>query len=104
MAHQSRAGREPWEEATRWVKLVGGESDPVSDALWKRARGSTDPALGLHRVIPGRDDERLRALGFPSDRVAAYVCVGTVCSAPLTDEASLARQLDEAATRHARAD
>ena len=86
------------------VTVVGGESDPLANALWHRTRGSTDPALGLHRVIPGRDDERLRALGFPSDRVAAYVCVGTVCSAPLTDEASLARQLDEAATRHARAD
>jgi len=31
--------------------------------------------------------------GFPADRVAAYVCVGTTCSAPLTDEGSLRREL-----------
>jgi len=32
------------------------------------------------------------------------VCVGTVCSAPIADEASLGRQLDEAGSRHARSD
>ena len=45
MAHQSRAGREPWEEATRWVKLVGGESDLAHLPL--RASGRPTFACGL---------------------------------------------------------
>jgi hypothetical protein len=72
----------------------------------------TDPGRSLHRLIPERlddrgtasDDEMLGRLGFPVDRVAAYVCVGTVCSAPIADEASLGRSLDEASRRHTHPD
>ena len=86
------------------VTVVGPAGDPAAEALWRRARASTDPARSLHRVVPEHDAERASRLGFPANRVAAYVCVGTVCSAPLADEASLARQLDEARARHPRSD
>ena len=94
------------------VAVVGPADDPAADALWRRARASTDPARSLHRLVPGRADDRgierdpeiLTRLGFPSDRVAAYVCVGTVCSAPIADEASLGRALDEASRRHTHPD
>ena len=86
------------------VTVVGPSGDAIAEALWARARMSTDPARSLHRLVPDRDGEVLARLGFPADRVAAYVCIGTVCSAPLADEASLIRQLEEATTRHARAD
>jgi uncharacterized protein YyaL (SSP411 family) len=86
------------------VTVVGPADDDVATALWRRARASTDPARSLHRLEPGRDGETLARLGFPADRVAAYVCVGTVCSAPIADEASLGRALDEAARRHTHPD
>jgi uncharacterized protein YyaL (SSP411 family) len=86
------------------VTVVGPEADPLAAALWSRARTSTDPARSIHRVVPGRDAEVVARLGFPADRVAAYVCVGTVCSAPIADESSLARTLDEASMRHTRHD
>jgi uncharacterized protein len=94
------------------VTVVGPEDDALATALWRRARATTDPARSLHRLVPGRadargvdgDPETLTRLGFPIDRVAAYVCIGTVCSAPITDEASLGRALEEANKRLAHPD
>jgi uncharacterized protein len=86
------------------VTVVGPAGDPLAAALWNGTVALTDPASGRHRVLPERDAGEIARLGFPADRVAAYVCVGTVCSAPITDEASLDRALAEAAERHTRAD
>ena len=94
------------------VTVVGPADDPVAAALWRRASASTDPARSLHRLVPERLDDRgqprdaaaIARLQFPTDRVAAYVCIGTVCSAPIADAASLARALDEATRRHGHPD
>jgi uncharacterized protein YyaL (SSP411 family) len=86
------------------VTVVGSADDAVAAALWRRARATTDPASSLHRLEPDRDGEALARLGFPAERVAAYVCIGTVCSAPIADEDALARALDEASRRYAHPD
>jgi uncharacterized protein YyaL (SSP411 family) len=94
------------------VTVVGPAEDVVAATLWRRARANTDPAGSLHRLVPGRRDDRgfeaddavLGRVGFPIDRVAAYVCIGTVCSTPIADEAALGRALDEAARRHTHPD
>ena len=94
------------------VTVVGPADDPLAAALWRQASGSTDPARSLHRLVPKRLDDRgepqdaeaIARLQFPADRVAAYVCIGTVCSAPIADEPSLARALDEATRRHTHPD
>jgi len=86
------------------VTVVGPADDVLASTLWRRVRATIDPASSLHRLEPERDAETLARLGFPSDRVAAYVCIGTVCSAPIADEASLGRALDEASRRHTHPD
>jgi len=86
------------------VTVVGRPDDPLAATLWRRARATIDPASSLHRLEPERDAETLARLGFPVARVAAYVCIGTVCSAPIADEASLGRALDEAGRRHTHPD
>jgi uncharacterized protein YyaL (SSP411 family) len=86
------------------VTVVGPADDAVAVTLWRRARATTDPASSLHRLEPERDAEALARLGFPVDRVAAYVCIGTVCSAPIADDDSLTRALDEASRRHTHPD
>jgi uncharacterized protein len=86
------------------VTVVGRAEDAVASALWRRVRATTDPASSLHRLDPDRDHETLARLGFPPDRIAAYVCIGTVCSAPIADEGSLERALDEASRRHTHPD
>ncbi|HEY8825753.1 MAG TPA: DUF255 domain-containing protein [Candidatus Limnocylindria bacterium] len=86
------------------VTVVGPVDDALAVALWRGARATTDPARSLHRLEPDRDAEMLERLGFPRNRLAAYVCIGTVCSAPIADEASLGRALDEASRRHTHPD
>jgi len=86
------------------VSVVGPADDALAETLWQRARATTDPARSLHRLVPSRDDETLGRLGFPAERTAAYVCIGTVCSAPIADEASLERALGEASRRHTHPD
>ena len=86
------------------VTVVGPAEETLASTLWRRARATTDPARSLHRLVAGRDEETIKRLGFPVDRIAAYVCIGTVCSAPIADEASLERALDEAGRRHTHPD
>lgn len=84
------------------IAVVGPDNDPRAAAMWAAALACDDPARALHRLVPGRDDERLASLGYASDRIAAYVCIGTVCSAPLEDEQALNGELDRARARHDR--
>jgi len=84
------------------IVVVGPEGDARAEALWSAARRSDDPARSLHRLVPERDAERMATLGYPADVVAAYVCVGTVCSAPLADESALASELARAKDRFQR--
>jgi len=86
------------------ITVVGPADDVLATALWRQARATTDPSRSLHRLEPGRDGEILARLGFPAERVAAYVCIGTVCSAPNADEESLASALTEASRRHSHPD
>ena len=84
------------------VAVVGREDDALAGALWSVAARCDDPARALHRLVPERDAERLQSLGYAPDRTAAYVCIGTVCSAPLADEAALTGELDRARRRFER--
>ena len=77
----------------RLVVVVGPPDDPVATALWRIALQSDDPAGGRQWLVPGRDDEGLADRGYPVDRVAAYVCIGTTCSAPITAPADLSAEL-----------
>ena len=77
----------------RLVVVVGPEADPIAEALWQIALASDDPTGARQWLVPGRDDERIAGRGYPSGRVAAYVCVGTLCSAPITAPAGLAAEL-----------
>jgi len=77
----------------RLVVVVGPADDPVAKALWQIALQSDDPNGARQWLVPGRDAERIAARGYPGERAAAYVCIGTVCSAPITAAAGLAAEL-----------
>jgi uncharacterized protein YyaL (SSP411 family) len=87
-AATARAQSEP-----RLVVVVGPLDSPVATALWRIALRSDDPAGARQWLVPGRDAQRIADRGYPADRVAAYVCVGTVCSAPITDPGDLSAEL-----------
>ena len=81
------------------ISVVGPEPDATATALWQVATGNDDPARSLHRLAPERDAARLETLGYPPGRTAAYVCVGTACSAPISDPSELGRELARARRR-----
>lgn len=81
------------------ITVVGPAGDPTAERLWATATGCDDPARSLHRLLPERDGERLASLGYAPARTAAYVCIGTVCSAPLEDENALVGELAQARGR-----
>jgi len=81
------------------ITVVGPKDDPIATGLWGAARSVDDPARSIQRIVPEDDRAQLEQLGFPPDRTAAYVCIGTSCSAPLTDEGSLRRELERARAR-----
>jgi uncharacterized protein YyaL (SSP411 family) len=74
------------------ITVVGPAADARAEALWKVARASDDPAVSLQRVDPS-DAATVARLGYPADRVAAYVCVGTACSEPIGEPVALEREL-----------
>jgi uncharacterized protein YyaL (SSP411 family) len=86
----------------RVVVVVGPAADRAAKALWQVALQSDDPNGARQWLVPARDGERLAARGYPADRVAAYVCVGTVCSAPIGDPAGLTAELARVRRRFVR--
>jgi uncharacterized protein YyaL (SSP411 family) len=81
------------------VIIVGRVGDPAAEGLWRAARASDDPDVIAEHLDPNVAPEDIARRGFPADRTAAYVCIGTSCSAPLTDEGSLRRELETAHRR-----
>lgn len=83
----------------RLAAVVGPADDRAATALWQLVVAADDPGGARERLVPGRDAERIAARGYPADRVAAYVCVGTRCSEPIADPAGLAAELARARGR-----
>lgn len=84
------------------ISVVGTQDDPRAAELWAAALACDDPARAVHRLVTSRDGERLTALEYAPDRTAAYVCIGTVCTAPLEDGAALSAELARARRRFER--
>ena len=77
----------------RLVVVVGPGQDLIAKALWQIAVASDDPNGARQWLVPGRDDALIAERGYPPARTAAYVCIGSVCSAPIAAPAGLAAEL-----------
>ena len=76
------------------VRLVGTRDDV--QGLYDAALRLRLPELTLQRLDPARDGERLAALALPPEPApAAYVCFGTMCSAPVSTPAELQTVVEE---------
>jgi uncharacterized protein len=80
------------------IVIVGERGDPAFDALLRavyRVSLANRVVMSLH---PGQDlpaDHPAHGKGLVGGRPAAYVCVGPVCSLPLTDPEKLVANLSE---------
>ena len=76
-----------------------GEPDRVADPLFREALRMPLAARTVQRLSLPQDDLLMRQLGLPLDRTrVAYVCVGSVCSAPVTQPDALLNAIEQAAT------
>ena len=81
------------------IVVAGPPDDALARALWDETRRSDDPVSVTERLDPAADRARMTALGYPPADVAAYVCVGTVCAAPITERDALRREIERARGR-----
>ncbi|MGE3856870.1 MAG: thioredoxin domain-containing protein [Dehalococcoidia bacterium] len=74
-----------------------GEPDRVADPLFLEALRLPLAARTVQRLSLPQDDLLMRQLGLPLDRTrVAYVCVGSVCSAPVTQPDGLPGAIEQA--------
>lgn len=81
------------------IVVVGPAEDALARSLWRTAQANDDPARVLHRFDPELDRERMDRLGYPATDVAAYVCIGATCSAPIGEPDALGAELERARDR-----
>jgi len=78
------------------IVIVGEPGDAAFDALHCAVYSASLPNRVVLSLPPGRElpaDHPAHGKGLADDRAAAYVCVGPVCSLPLTDPEKLAANL-----------
>ena len=74
-----------------------GEPDRIADPLLREALRMPLAARTVQRLSLPQDDLLMRQLGLPLDRTrVAYVCVGSVCSAPVTQPEALLGAVEQA--------
>lgn len=78
------------------VVVVGTGAHAASDALHAAVWHASHPDRIVHRVTPGADlPEPVRAMADHAEGgVGAFVCIGTACSPPQRDPATLRRVLE----------
>jgi uncharacterized protein YyaL (SSP411 family) len=74
------------------VHVVGPLEDEATQALLTAAWYAYQPWRVVHPLDSRRDQERLAALGYPTDRPpSAYICRNRACLPPKTDAAEVRR-------------
>ena len=79
--------------------IIGADDDSDAQALIKAALTAPQPNLVLQRIDPGAelpDGHPARGKTQLDGKATAYVCVGTVCSLPITSQVDLQDALTRA--------
>ncbi len=82
-------------EGAAEINIVGG-ADDRAQALHRAALALDVPARVVQLLDPRKQASRLEALALPAEPAAvAYVCLGTMCSAPVSDPQELPAAVEE---------
>jgi len=76
------------------IRIVGAKDDPETRGLLAEAARLYEPRKIIQAFDPENDTEEITQRGFSSDGPpTAYVCVGTACTAPITDPKEIAPEV-----------
>jgi len=68
------------------VRILGSPENPGTKGLVTEAHRVYEPRKIIQVLDPKKDSETIAALGYPNaEQPTAYVCVGTVCTAPIIE-------------------
>ena len=76
------------------IRIVGSLETPQTSGLLTEANRIYEPRKIIQVYDPERDAKNIAELGYPnSDLPAAFVCLGRVCGAPVTDPSNIVSEL-----------
>jgi len=78
------------------IRIVGMKDDPETKSLLAEAARLYEPRKIIQVLDPEVDAEEIASNGFSSEGPpTAYVCVGTACTAPITDPKQVAPEVQK---------
>ncbi len=77
------------------IRIVGARQGDQIQSFLTTAHSIYEPRKIIQILDPEEDENAITALGFQIREVpTAYVCIGTACTAPITDAKQIAAELD----------
>ncbi len=85
------------------VRIIGSPEETETKGLLVEAHRTYDPRKIVEVLDPKKNSDRIATLGYPaSDKPAAYICLGKVCTAPITEPKQISQELNKMTTSHIR--
>jgi hypothetical protein len=76
------------------IRIIGSLEKPQTRSLLAEAHRIYEPRKTIQVLSPDRDVEHIKRLGYPiTDQATAYVCLGRLCTAPITETKQIAPEL-----------
>jgi len=83
------------------VRILGSPEKPGTKGLLTEAHRVYEPRKIIQVLDPKKDSETIAALGFPNaQQPTAYVCVGTVCTAPIIEPKQIGLEVGRMIAAH----
>ncbi len=76
------------------IRIIGSEERPETKGLLTEAHKVYEPRKVIQILDPRKDQSTITALGHQiTESPTAYICVGTTCTAPVTEPRQIAQEL-----------
>jgi uncharacterized protein YyaL (SSP411 family) len=82
------------------IRVVGAMSKPQTKGLLAEALRIYEPRKIIQVLDPEKNSNRIAALGYPNtEQSTTYICLGKVCTAPITEPREVSLELSRMVTR-----